>query len=104
MATRYYTEGNIHLQYIVEFLALGKEVRFETNDRGTHTELWFAGIQLTDSFGQCFTWQPIGHLHGAARNAAIAKQLRDAAESELACYLVDIPHLYKRIGELEEQV
>lgn len=103
MATRYYTEGNIHLQHIVEFTVLGKDVRFETNDLGTHVELWFDGEKLSDSFGECFTWKYIGHLHGAARDAAIAKQLRDAAESELAYYLSDIPNLYKRINELEEQ-
>ena len=92
------------MQHIVEFNALGKMVRCETNDNGTHVELWFDEVQLLDASGQCFEWEPVGHLHGAVREAAIAKQLKQYAENQLASLLVEIPNLYRRIGELEDSL
>ena len=75
-------------EYTHEFNILGGTCYVETNEFGKHLLVKFEGKTIADMYGEVFTWQYTGHLHGAALESNQNKQLRQAAEYELFNFLV----------------
>jgi hypothetical protein len=78
------------------FELLGECVRIQTNNRGDFVHVLFGNALIEDSFGECFTWESVEHLSGAARSSSIRRQLRDRAEFAISEYLCMSPHYRER--------
>ena len=77
------------------FELLGECVRIQTNDRGSFVHVLFGNVLIEESFGECFSWESVEHLYGAARSSSIRRQLRDRAEFAISEYLNLSPHFRK---------
>jgi len=71
------------------FMLLGEWVEVETNDTGSVLRVSFGDTQIEDSFGDpCVEWGGVWLLSGAARQSAIRKILKSAAERSIREFIV----------------
>ena len=70
------------------FMLLGEYVTVETNDAGSFLRVLFGDTQIEDSSGDCVDWGDVWILSGAARQSAIRKILKSAAERSIRDFIV----------------
>jgi len=70
------------------FMLLGEYVTVETNDAGSFLRVSFGDTQIEDSSGHCVDWGDVWILSGAARQSAIRKILKSAAERAIRDFIV----------------